>query len=250
MASIQAIIDRQLRRWEIEKSVRATQPSRERTGPPLGPVVTVSRERGSGGSHIAGLVAQRLDYTLLHRDVIDRICLSSGTRRHIIEALDEHARSQFASWWDSIIAQRYTDANDYVRLLLTTIYSVAELGGVVVVGRGANFIVGPERGLHVRVVAPREQRIQRLVDHEMRSRKDAAHEVDLRDRERTDFIRKVHGRDIADPAGYDLVVNTGSIPFEAATDLIVAAAREKFERLRKAGAQATASAPPASSASA
>jgi cytidylate kinase len=241
MTSIQAIIDRQLRRWEIEKSLRAAQPAGE-AGPLLGPVVTVSRERGSGGSRIAELVARRLDYTLLHRDLIDRICLSSGTRRHILESLDEHARSQFAIWWDSMISQRYTDASDYVRMLLETIYSVAELGGVVVVGRGANFIIGPERGLHVRIVAPREKRIERLVDHERMSQKEAAHEVDARDRERAEFIRKVHGHDITDPAGYDLVINTGAIPFEAAAELITAAVREKFERLRRAGAHPTAGA--------
>ena len=234
MPSLQAIIDRQLRRWEMERSLRASPPASEQAGAPRHPVVTVSRERGSGGSRVAELLARRLDYTLLHRDLIDRICSSSGTRRHIVESLDEHAKSQLAIWCDSMVAQRYTDANDYVRLLLETIYSVAELGGAVVIGRGANFIVGPDRGLHVRIVAPREKRIQRLVDHERLSPKQAAHEVEARDHERSEFIRKVYGRDIADPSGYDLVVNTGAIPFDDATSLIVTAAHEKFERIRKA----------------
>jgi cytidylate kinase len=232
MPSLQAILDRQLRRWEIEKSVRTSQSGSEPPGAPQHPVVTVSRERGSGGSRIAELVARRLDYTLLHRDLIDRICNSSGTRRHIVESLDEHTKSHFAVWCDSMLAQRYTDANDYVRLLHETIDSVAELGGVVVIGRGANFIVGPDRGLHVRVVAPREKRIQRLVDHERLNRKEAAREVEARDHERAEFIRRTYGRNVADPSGYDLVVNTGAIPFEDATILIVRAATEKFERIR------------------
>jgi cytidylate kinase len=238
MHTLQAILDRQLRRWEIEKSLRASQSAGEPPGPPPHPVVTISRERGSGGSRIAELVARRLGYTLLHRDLIDRICHSSGTRRHILESLDEHAKSQFAIWCDSMVAQRYTDAHDYVRLLLETIYSVAELGGVVVVGRGANFIVGPERGLHVRVVAPRERRIQRLVDHERLNRREAAREIDARDHERAEFIRSVYVRDIADASGYDLVVNTGAIPFDEATMLIVGAAREKFQRIRAAAEHA------------
>ena len=60
------------------------------------PVITVSREHGSGGSRIAELLAKRFDYTLLHRDIIDRICNSSGARRQLVATLDEHAQSQIA----------------------------------------------------------------------------------------------------------------------------------------------------------
>jgi len=236
MTSVQGIIDRQLRRWELERAARAAQPVREKAGPPEHPLITVSRQRGSGGSRIAELVARRFDYTLLHRDVIDRICTSSHIRRSIVESLDEHAKSQIAIWCDAMVAQRYTDSTDYVRLLLETIRSVAALGGVVVVGRGANIIVGPDHGLHVRVVAPREARIQRLVEYAHLGRKEATREVETSEHERAEFIRKVYGRDIADPEGYDLVVNTGAISFDEAVDLIAGVARSKFERLhREAG---------------
>jgi len=242
MSSVQVIIDRQLRRWEMEKAARASQPAREQAGPPLQPVITVSRQRGSGGSRIAELVARRFDYTLLHRDVIDRICTSSNIRRSIVESLDEHAKSQLATWCDAMVSQRYTDSADYVRLLLETIRSVAALGGVVVVGRGSNFIVGPDQGLHVRIVAPREQRIRRLVEHARLSPRDAAREVETSEHDRAEFIRKVYGRNIADPEGYDLVVNTGAITFEEAVDLVAAAARAKFERLRREAGSASAGA--------
>lgn len=238
MSSVQAIIDRQLRRWELERAARAAQPAREAAGPPLHPVITVSRQRGSGGSRIAELIARRFDYTLLHRDVIDRICGSSHIRRSILESLDEHAKSQVAIWCDAMVAQRYTDSTDYVRLLLETIRSVAALGGAVVVGRGANFIVGPEQGLHVRVVAPRETRVERLVAHAHLSSRDAAREVEASEHDRVEFIRKVYHRDIADPSGYDLVLNTGAMTFDEAVEVVALAARSKFERLRAAAAGA------------
>jgi cytidylate kinase len=238
MPTIQAIIDRQLRRWEMEKSLRAAQTRSEEPGAPLQPVITVSRQHGSSGSRIAEMLAKRFDYTLLHRDVIDRICNSSGTRRHIIESLDGHVKSQIAIWCDSMVAQRYLDTHDYVRLLLETIKSVAELGGVVVVGRGSSFIVGPDRGLHVRVVAPREVRIERLMQYRHMSRKEAVHDVDARDHERETWVRKVFARDVGDPEAYDLVVNTAGISLEAAIDVIAVAAREKFERLHAATGEA------------
>lgn len=231
MPSVQAIIDHQLRRWELERDARRDARAPEAPPASMQPVVTVSRERGSGGSRIAELVARRFDYTLLHRDVIDRICGSSGLRRSIVASLDEHTKSQVELWCEAIVQQHYADSSDYVRFLLETIRSVSELGGVVVVGRGANFIVGPERGLHVRVVAPLEKRIQRLVDHERLSAREAAREVESRDRERAEFVRRAFRRDVADPSGYDLVVSTGTLTFDDAVNLVVAAARAKFGRL-------------------
>ena len=40
------------------------------------------------------------------------------------------------------------------------------------------------------------------------------------------------GRDIADSCAYDLVLNTGSLPCEAAAHLVESAALEKFAQLR------------------
>jgi cytidylate kinase len=235
MPTIESIIDRQLRRWEAEKTIRAGDRREKPSGPLLQHVITVSRQRGSGGSIVAERVAQRFDYTLLHRDIIDRICSSTGTVRRIVASLDEHVKPEVTIWFESMLGMKYMNAGDYVKLLLETIDSIARLGGVVVVGRGANLIIGPERGFHVRVVAPRDVRVRRLMERDGKSERDATRDVDGKDRERADFIRKVYGREIDDPQGYDLVINTGLLTIDAVTSLVANAAMEKFERLREAG---------------
>jgi cytidylate kinase len=235
MPTIESIIDRQLRRWELEKAMRTGHAHEAQQKSPLQPVITVSRQRGSGGSIVAERVAERFHYTLLHRDLIDRICDSSGTVRRIVESLDEHVKPQITSWFESVLGTKYLDRSDYLRHLVETITSIAQLGGVVVVGRGANFIIGPEWGFHVRVVAPREVRAQRLMARDDKPEKVALHEVEASDHERAEFIRKVYTRDIDDPNAYDLVINTAHLPIESATSLVVNAAMDKFERL-KAGA--------------
>ncbi len=237
MTSIESILDRQLRRWELDRALHSKASARDEPRPRLQPVITVSRQRGAGGTTLAEKLAERFDYTLLHRDVIDRICQSTGLKHRIIESLDEHAKSQLSIWFESMLAGRYVDAGDYVKHLLEVIYSISQLGGVVVVGRGANFILGPERGFHIRVVAPRDARVRGLVEREKLSERDALRQIETSDHQRAEFVRKVLGRDIDDPLGYDLVVNSATIPLETAADLVVRAAREKFEKLR-AGARA------------
>jgi len=233
MPSIDSILDRQVRKWELEKVTHLPERSAgERPGAPGQPVITVSRQRGSGGSFLADRLARRFGYTLLHRDVIDRICESSGYQRRIVESLDGHARSQLQLWFESVLQGDYVDAGDYVKALLEVIYSISQLGGVVVVGRGANFILGPERGFHVRVVAPREVRVRNLVEREGLAERDALREIKQSDRQRAGWIRRVFRRSIDDPLGYDLILNHLSITMESATSLVAAAAQEKFERLR------------------
>jgi cytidylate kinase len=234
MPSIDSILDRQVGKWEAEKAAHVLEARVQGRPAPVQPILTVSRQRGSGGTLLAQRLAERFGYTLLHRDVIDRICESSGYQRRLVESLDEHARSRVQLWVESMLRGAYMDANDYVKALLEVIYSISHLGGVVVVGRGANFILGPDRGFHLRVVAPREVRVRALAAREGVGEREALHEVERSDRERAEWVRKVFGRSIDDPLGYDLVVNHPCLSMESATSLVAAAAQEKFERLRAA----------------
>jgi len=59
MTSIEAIIDRQLRRWELESNIRAAELSTKDIQQRHQPVITISRQRGSGGTLIASKLANR-----------------------------------------------------------------------------------------------------------------------------------------------------------------------------------------------
>jgi cytidylate kinase len=233
MTSIDKILDQQIRKWEMERAALgrpATMPVRRADQPQ--PIITVSRQRGTGGALLAERLADRFDFTLLHRNIIDRICETSGYGHRIVESLDEHARSQLQLWFESMLQGHYVDASDYVKQLLQVIYSLSQLGGVVVVGRGANFILGPDRGFHIRIVAPREVRVRNLIVYGHLAEREAQRELDRSDHERSEFVRRTYGRSIDNPIDYDLIINNVSISLETATTLVAAAAQEKFEKLR------------------
>jgi len=231
MSSIESIIDRQLRRWELEKNL--VEGATEEVEQPFNPVITMSRQRGSRGSYIARKLAERFNYALLHKNLIDQMCKSSGYKRRIIESLDEQSRSRVETWFQGMIEGSYIDATDYARYLHEVIYSIAELGGVVVVGRGANHIIGLQRGFHVRVVAPSEARIENLMKFEKLSRDDAAREIDRSDAERRDFIKKQYNKSADSPLGYDLIINSNWVPVESVINSIAVLAMEKFGKLRE-----------------
>ncbi len=226
MTSIETIIDRQLRRWEIERQKKLeVKASAEKLEPK--PVITVSRQRGSRGSYLAELLAESMAYQLLHREIIDEICNSSGYRRQVIESLDDKTRSNIELWFDGMVKGQYVDASNYFRHLLKVIRSISAHSGVVIVGRGANFIMPSNTGFHLRVIADTVTRIDNLVKYQNLTRKDAETAVKVADKERSEFIRSSFRCDINDPAAYDLVINTTAIEIEDALELAKIAIKSK-----------------------
>lgn len=230
MSSIDAIINRQFRIWETQIAERkeAQKPHLE----PPSPVITISRERGSRGAYFGHKLAERLGYQCLHREIIDAICLSSGYRKQMIEYLDEHYRSRLELTVASLFTGQAVDHTDYVRNLYYVVLSMCRLGGVVLIGRGGNFILGQNRGFHVRVVCPREKRIENLITFENLSRETAAAAIDQSDAERREWIHRLFKVDVNDPHQYDLVVNSAFIDTDEFVQGIIDAMHKKIARLK------------------
>lgn len=232
MPSIDEIINRQFRQWEMQKREREEAPPVRQ--PPV-EIVTVSREHGSRGAHFASLLADRLQYQLIHKEIVEAICASTGYRKRIISSLDEQYRSRLELMVDSIFSGQAVDHSDYFKNLAEVVLSMARLGGVVLVGRAGNFILGANRGFHVRFVCPRQIRIQNLIKYRNLTHEDAVAGLERSDRERRSLIRKVFDADINDPHHYDLVLNSGYIDIERWVEPTIAAIKIKFARLAGAG---------------
>jgi len=228
MVSIDAIINRQLLKWELERKTLEA----EQTQRPLPPrIVTISRQTGSRGSYFATRLAQAMDYVCLHRQVIDEICLSSGYCKRIIGSLDDRFRSSLELMVESVLTGQSVDHSDYTRALFKIVLSMSRLGGVILVGRGGNFILGADRGFHIRFIAPREKRIENLVKYNGCSIDQAAARIDKSDAERKEFATKLFQADINDPSHYDLVINSAFIDIEELVTTAVEAICGKFSKL-------------------
>jgi hypothetical protein len=228
LTSIEAIINRQLLKWELERK-KAEERPQEREEPL--PIVTISRQTGSRGSYFASRLAQRLGYQRLHREVIDAICESSGYRKRIIESLDDHVRSDLSLMVESLLTGQSVDLSDYARHLCRVVLSMSLLGGVVVVGRGANFILGPRRGVHMRVVCPKKKRIENLMAYKEISGEEARSRIEASDSERREFISKLFDKEVNDPHHYDVVFNSALIDVEEMVDTAVTVINAKLDKL-------------------
>ena len=114
------------------------------------------------------------------------------------------------------------------RKLAETVRILAEVGNVVLVGRASNIITREiPKGMHVRVIASMDFRINNIVKVKKLSKKDAEKLILEKTRERDSFIREYLKFDVADNSNYDMVINNSNHTAEQVAGLILDAMRCK-----------------------
>lgn len=211
--SIEQIIEEQVRKWQFSK----TEPKAETV---FRPIVTLSREPGSGGNVIGDRLARRLGLDLFHQEMIHAMAKSAKVSSRLLETLDERGLSVLDDWMAYMVDTRHMWPDQYMKHLMKVIGAIGRHGGAVLIGRGANFILPPERRFSVRVIAPFDVRAANVArDHQV-SEKDARNRITKTDSQRRAFIRKYFNTSIADPLNYDMVVNTGTVSIDGAVEAI------------------------------
>jgi cytidylate kinase len=212
MKAIHQIIEEQVRRWEIlRKEKKEVKPL---------PVVTLSREPGSGGNLVAQAIADCLGLELFHQDLITAMAENADASTRVIRSLDERSLSAIEDWVEAAISERHLWPDEFSRVLMKVIGAVGRHGHAVIIGRGANFVLPPENRFRVRIIAPLDLRIKRVAEAHGISKKEAQRRVARTESDRRAFIRKYYYSDIEDPINYDMVLNTGTLSIEAAAKAV------------------------------
>jgi cytidylate kinase len=125
-------------------------------------------------------------------------------------------------WMAYLVDARHMWPDQYIKHLMKVIGAVGRHGGAVLIGRGANFILPPERRFSVRVIAPIDVRIANVARNHQVSEKEARNRIVKTDSQRRAFVRKYFNTSIADPLHYDMLINTGSASIGGAVEAIAA----------------------------
>lgn len=217
--SIAEQIERQARRWRLMQRVLAPSPR------PL--CVALSRLPGSGAAELGRRVAEKLDYGFFGIELLDQIARERGVERHLLQGLDEHLRSAIERYVGDAFRRGAVTESDYLRHVVHAITALGERGGAVVLGRGAPFILPPERALRVLVIASREDRVARIAAERRLRGSEADRVLRELDAERRGFLRHHFKLDPDEAERYDLVVNTTSLGLDGAVELVLGALRCK-----------------------
>ncbi len=214
--SVEKIIDEQIQKWHMTRK-KNTQNDRDF------PVITISRETGSGGSHIAAELATKYHLDLFDHEMINQMANSSQVGKQIIESLDEKGLSVLDDWIASLVDTKHLWPDQYLKHLMKVILTIGKHGKAVIVGRGANFILPPQNRLRVRIIGPVSKRVENVCIKYDVSLNKAKKLMIKAESDRRAFIRKYFYSDIGNSDNYDLIINTDTVTVESAVKVIVVA---------------------------
>ena len=195
--------------------------------------VTISRQAGCGALVVAEHLARYLQadsvdgaapWTVFDRNLMDRVLADHNLPTRLAKFLPEDRKTELQDIMDELFGLRPSSWT-MVEKTSETMLQLAELGSVILIGRGANMVTARIPDVfHVRLVAPLEKRVEHAHKY-YNLGKDEAREFCLKaDRGRERYLKKYFKADSDDALRYHLVINTGLISFDQAARLIANAA--------------------------
>lgn len=121
-----------------------------------------------------------------------------------------------------------------VRKTTEKILHLAELGNVILLGRGANVITSKLGYVfHVSLVASLEKRVAHIQEFNHLEKKAALEFIRREDRGRSRYLKKYFRKDMDDPLLYHLTINTDFVSYEEAVRIISEAVIRRSENRLK-----------------
>jgi len=199
------------------------------------PFITISRQAGAGGHRLAETLLE----VFARQDDVDLFGGWQLFDRRLCEIVAEnptHSKSM-----SSLLAEEYrTKTDEFLRQMLGSsidqdmlmlhvfqvVSAVASIGKAIIVGRaGSEVTRDMKHGLALRLIAPEETRIPRVMAHYDLDEKAARLEARRIDTARARLLKAHFRVDIDDPTRYDTVWNTGRVSVELIADSVVAVLR-------------------------
>jgi cytidylate kinase len=188
-------------------------------------VITISRQMGSLGNNIANIVASKMGYRLVFRDLINKAAQLAGAPEMALADIDELGLLGFSP--SPQLCQAYHEAVKQV------VEELADQGDVVIVGRAGQVILANHaNSIHVRLIAPIERRIERITQKQNITPECALAQIKASDQHRARYIRRCFGLRWDNPELYHIVINTGRMTADQAAWLICQFATERSANSR------------------
>ncbi|MCK9531738.1 MAG: cytidylate kinase-like family protein [Gammaproteobacteria bacterium] len=174
------------------------------------PVVTLSRDVGSGGSEIASRLAKRLGVPLYDKEILDAIAERAKVDRELMARLDEKTKDIRDSWLFGLLSGQSSFLSSYRHHLFDVLLCIAQQGGVIV-GRGAHIVLANREAFRLRVVGSEDRCADRVAARNGLDREAALERVRHINRERDESTFRLVHHHLNEAHTFDLVLNTDKL---------------------------------------
>lgn len=193
-------------------------------------VITIARGFGSGGKTIGRLLAQRLDIDYYDNDLIRLASEESGINLELFGKADEQVKTNLfkrynRSYGSKLIppdSDEFVSSDNLFNYQAKIIRDLADKQNCIIIGRCGDYILkDTENVIRLFVYADPKTCIKNVIDMYGVTPKEAHERIVSLDRARAAYYKYYTGKNWDDVRNYDLCINTSSIGFEKAVDIIV-----------------------------
>ena len=199
------------------------------------PVITISRQFGSGGHEVGEKLARQLDVPFYDKALIAMAAKQSGLSEEVFASADEKASSSLLysmvmgsySFGARVPGINEMPINDKLFLIQSDIIKkAAEEGPCVIIGRCADYILR-EHGncLNVFIHASKEERIRRSIAKKDCEERKASDFVTKKDKQRANYYNFYSNKRWDDLQNYDITIDTSRFTVDEAVELLIDAAK-------------------------
>jgi cytidylate kinase len=213
----------------FQKGFFSSKKSSKPTNGPF-PLITISREMGSGGKSTANLIASYLGkpWKVYDHELIDKIAKNKKLEEELIKSIDPKRLPLADIITTKTFGKKITNLSGYQRHLIKVMILVGLKGYAIILGRGGNFLF--PHALNVRMICQFDQRITWQMTYEHISRAEAVKRIEESDKERREFVESLFNHNHCKAYHYDIVIRTGSnITIEDAANIVIDLTKRKFK---------------------
>jgi cytidylate kinase len=194
---------------------------------PAALTLAFSRESGARGGTIGRRVGRKLDWPVYDQELLEYMAQDTVVHQGVMDNLTPAAAAWVEERLQQLLREQNISQHPSIQNLARVVLALGAQGEAVLIGRGAGFILPREATLHVRMIAPLEQRIGYMSQWMRLTRDEAAEKVRASDARRNEFISTHFHRDPDEVHQYDILLNASQLGEDVCAELIAQAARAR-----------------------
>jgi hypothetical protein len=195
MPKVSDLIKTAFNEWKKEKKISAC----------LAPIICISRKIGVGSYEIAEITGKMIHCRVYDREILEHLITNRGIDKSVSKFLDERCPGGFENLLATVFREKVFKS-EYAKLLFQTIFSIANMGPCIFVGRGAHLLLNRDRVLAVRLTCSNKYRKQRLAKLLHVSETAASLRLAHLDLEQKHFFSNIYSLKSAPKKEFDMVL--------------------------------------------
>ena len=203
-------------------------------------VITISKEAGTESEKVASLLAKKLGWGYIGKQLVAEIARELHISQSDVEAFRKDSQSRLLRFVDKytcsivqkVVDREYgcLDDKNYFDTTKKLVEKAYEAGDAIILGWGGQCILHdiPD-ALHVRLVKGTEGKIKTLMDRHNFNRHEAESFMEREEGDSKSYIKHYFKEDWNDAHFYDLILDMGKVSIEDAVETIIENLKRKTQ---------------------